>query len=108
MLKKALLHPPFPRRAKTHPRLGFVLASLGGSTYKHEYASPPYSLQPCSEGARPSLARLGWAGAVVGLFEHLQAIWDTGIISWRYCIWTRGDSTAFLRVSDETGTELYR
>jgi hypothetical protein len=38
MLKKALLHPPFPRRAKTDPRPSFVLASLGGSTYKPGYA----------------------------------------------------------------------
>jgi hypothetical protein len=65
MLKKALSHPPSPRRAETRPFPIFVLASLKGLTYC------PWvkSLSRQARGLARFAASLA-AAALEGLFEH--------------------------------------
>jgi hypothetical protein len=68
-LKKALLHPPYPRRAETRLFPVFVLASLRGSTYYRGCGFRPIAW--CGRAReRHVLACSGWAGEKSGFFEH--------------------------------------
>src|SRR3989442_10014506 len=68
MLKKSLLPPARPRRAKTRPFPCVVLASLRGSTYRSVRLAS--SLAAALPAERRVSARRGWAGEKSGLFEH--------------------------------------
>jgi hypothetical protein len=67
MLKKSLFSPAQPRRAETRLSPGGGLASLRGSTYRTECASPLRLLPPC------------WADFFSILLRHLRLfqIWHS-------------------------------
>ena len=105
MLKKAILHPPFPRRAKTRPFPGFVLTSKKSSTYRWEGAGLG-RLRAGRLKYRYASGFFSAAALLNGLFEHPAGhrIVTCGVVG----LWARNRFSIAYRAGDQCRAPAHR